>query len=94
MDYKEVVFKKGTKVLFIAPHPDDESITSSGILQRAVKSGSKVNMIFVTNGEANHWCQRFTEKKLFITQKDKLRLVINVNYYFPSTTIISPFVFE
>ena len=38
-------------LLVFAPHPDDEVIGAGGMLQRAVESGMRVLIVFVTNGD-------------------------------------------
>ncbi len=38
-------------VLVFAPHPDDEVIGAGGLLQRAVQSGRRALIVFVTNGD-------------------------------------------
>jgi LmbE family N-acetylglucosaminyl deacetylase len=38
-------------LLVFAPHPDDEVIGAGGILQRALESGKRVLIVFVTNGD-------------------------------------------
>jgi LmbE family N-acetylglucosaminyl deacetylase len=40
-------------VLIVAPHPDDEVIGCAGVIQRALKGGQKVTIIFLTNGDAH-----------------------------------------
>jgi LmbE family N-acetylglucosaminyl deacetylase len=37
----------------VAPHPDDEVLSSGGLIQKAVKSGRPVHIIYLTNGDAN-----------------------------------------
>jgi LmbE family N-acetylglucosaminyl deacetylase len=41
------------EILIVAPHPDDDIITSSGIIQRAAQRGEIVRVVFVTNGDAH-----------------------------------------
>jgi LmbE family N-acetylglucosaminyl deacetylase len=71
---EQLKFTEDTNILIVSVHPDDEAISSAGILQRAVKSGANIKIIFVTNGNNNHICQRITEKKLFISKYDKMIL--------------------
>ena len=40
------------KILMVAPHPDDDVITSSGIIAQAVARGEPVHVVFMTNGDA------------------------------------------
>jgi LmbE family N-acetylglucosaminyl deacetylase len=39
-------------ILVVSPHPDDDVIIASGIVQRAVQRGEIVRIVFVTNGDA------------------------------------------
>jgi Uncharacterized proteins, LmbE homologs len=57
--------------LIIAPHPDDETIASGGLLQRAIALGGAVRIVFVTDGDNNPWPVRFLKKKLHITDADR-----------------------
>ncbi len=38
-------------VLVVAPHPDDESLCCAGIIQRAVRAGARVAVVWVTSGD-------------------------------------------
>jgi len=40
-----------TRLLIVAPHPDDEVIGAGGLIQRAVALGLPVHVIFVTSGD-------------------------------------------
>jgi len=40
---------KGEEMLVFAPHCDDETIASAGLIQRAIKNGVKVDVALVTN---------------------------------------------
>ncbi len=61
------------RLLILAPHPDDESLATGGLIQRAVKAGAKVRVLFATDGDNNPWPQRFLERKLQITFTDRAR---------------------
>ena len=41
------------QVLVVAPHPDDDILTSSGIISRALARGDAVRIVFMTNGDIN-----------------------------------------
>lgn len=60
-------------VLVFAVHPDDETLGAGGLIQKALKSGSEVRVILVTNGDNNPWPQRFVERHWKITAEDKQR---------------------
>ena len=59
------------RTLVIAPHPDDESIATGGLLQRTIAAGGIVHVVFVTDGDNNPWPLRFLKKKLRITDTDR-----------------------
>jgi len=61
------------RLLILAPHPDDESLAAGGLIQRAVKAGAKVRVLFATDGDNNPWPQRFVERKLQISTIDRAR---------------------
>jgi len=39
------------RILVIAPHPDDDIITSAGVIYSAVKRGEPVKVVYMTNGD-------------------------------------------
>ena len=55
-------FSKSDKVLLIAPHPDDESLATGGLLQRVFSQKIPVRIVFATNGENNPWAQRYWDR--------------------------------
>ena len=44
--------KPSDRVLVFAPHPDDETLSCAGLIQRALRSGAHVHVVFMTNGDA------------------------------------------
>jgi LmbE family N-acetylglucosaminyl deacetylase len=61
------------RVLIFAPHPDDESLATGGLVQRAFAGGSAVRIVFATNGENNPWPQRVLERRWRISSSDRAR---------------------
>ena len=57
-------FNKGDRVLIFAPHPDDEAIGCGGIIQQALAAGSKVKIVYLTNGDHNELAFIVYEKRL------------------------------
>jgi len=57
------------RVLIVAPHPDDETLTTAGVIQRA----GDVRVVIVTDGEMNPWPQRLAYKKWRIDDSDRAR---------------------
>ena len=59
------------RILILAPHPDDEVLSSFKIIKEAISVGAKIKVIFVTNGERNYLAHIIDKKKIFITEMDK-----------------------
>ena len=57
----------------MAPHPDDEALAASVILQRAVRAGVAVRVVYATTGDDNPWPQRLLEKKWRLNPSDRQR---------------------
>lgn len=68
-----IKFTPETRLLFFAPHPDDESLAGGGLIQQAVKAGGVVLVVFATDGDNNPWPQRCAERKAVISGEDRLR---------------------
>lgn len=43
---------KGERLLVIAPHPDDESLSSAGLIKRVFENGGTVRTVVITSGDA------------------------------------------
>ena len=56
-------FTSTDRIVIIAPHPDDESIATGGLIQAARAAGAAVRVIVLTDGDANVWPQRWIEKR-------------------------------
>ncbi|MGB9809204.1 MAG: PIG-L deacetylase family protein, partial [Caldanaerobacter sp.] len=41
----------GNRILIVVPHPDDETIATGGIIQKAVKSNIPIKVVIATSGE-------------------------------------------
>jgi LmbE family N-acetylglucosaminyl deacetylase len=66
-------FSKSDKILIIAPHPDDESLGTGGMLQRIFAQKIPVRILFATNGENNPWAQRYWERRWRIGPVEQVR---------------------
>ena len=66
-------FQASDRLLVIAPHPDDESLATGGLIQRAKEIGARVRVVFATNGDNNPWPQRWTEKRWQIGTRERKR---------------------
>ena len=63
----------GARVAILAPHPDDESLGTGGLIQKAVAAGAEVKVLFITDGDNNPWPQRYVEKRWFIGAPERAR---------------------
>lgn len=61
--------KKEDRILIFAPHPDDETLGTAGIIQKAVAAGAQVRVMYLTNGEHNQLAFIVYEKRFVIKQK-------------------------
>jgi LmbE family N-acetylglucosaminyl deacetylase len=68
-----VPLSESDRVLFLAPHPDDEGLAAAGLLQRAALVGARTHLVFATNGDNNVWAQRYVERRWQIAESDRLR---------------------
>jgi LmbE family N-acetylglucosaminyl deacetylase len=66
-------FTSRSRLLLFAPHPDDESLACSILLQRAVRAGAAVRAVYVTDGDDNPWPQRVLERKWRLKAIDRRR---------------------
>ncbi len=42
---------RDTRLLVFSTHPDDESLGAAGLIQRVLKAGGRVQVVFMTNGD-------------------------------------------
>jgi LmbE family N-acetylglucosaminyl deacetylase len=66
-------FSERSRLMLIAPHPDDESLACSVILQKALRAGAAVRLIYATDGDNNPWPQRVLERKWRLDESDRRR---------------------
>jgi LmbE family N-acetylglucosaminyl deacetylase len=59
--------------MLIAPHPDDEALACSIALQRAVRAGAAIHVVYATDGDDNPWPQRVLERKWRLNPADRKR---------------------
>lgn len=60
-------------MLVLAPHPDDESIATGGLLQVAIAAGAQLRVVVLTDGDNNPWPQRWVEKRWRIDAAGRAR---------------------
>ena len=73
MDLDQQLAARDACLLIIAPHPDDESLASGGLIQRALTHGARVHIVFVTDGDNNPWPQRVLETRVRIGPRERER---------------------
>ncbi len=70
MSHRLLKVPRGVRVMIFSPHPDDESLAASGLIQRVVEKGGKVRIVFVTNGDGYEEALRLRLKKASISAQD------------------------
>lgn len=63
----------GTRLLVVAPHPDDESIATGELIQQVRLAGGEVQILLLTNGDNNPWPQRWVERRVRIGLDERRR---------------------
>lgn len=67
------VLSAQTRLLVVAPHPDDETIATALLIQRVQAAGGKVGILLLTRGDNNPWPQRWLERRIRIGTSDRER---------------------
>jgi len=67
------VFDSDSRLLLVAPHPDDESLACAIALQRAVRAAAAIRVIYITDGDNNPWPQCVSERKWRLNTADRDR---------------------
>ncbi len=66
-------FSAHTRLLVVAPHPDDETIAAGLLIQQVRAAGGQVQILLLTAGDNNPWPQRWLERRLRIGAADRQR---------------------
>lgn len=66
-------FSAHTRLLVVAPHPDDETIATGLLVQQVHAAGGEVRVVLLTAGDNNPWPQRWLERRLRIGSLDRRR---------------------
>jgi LmbE family N-acetylglucosaminyl deacetylase len=53
-----------TTLLVVAPHPDDETLCCGGLMQRVLRAGGRVSVVWITSGDAGRRDQRLLDRLL------------------------------
>jgi LmbE family N-acetylglucosaminyl deacetylase len=66
-------FSARTRLLVVAPHPDDETLATGVLLQQVLAAGGEVRILLLTAGGNNPWPQRVLERRWRIGAQDRCR---------------------
>jgi LmbE family N-acetylglucosaminyl deacetylase len=66
-------FSAATRLLVVAPHPDDETIATGLLVQQVRAAGGEVHILLLTCGDNNPWPQRWLERRIVIGAVDRRR---------------------
>jgi LmbE family N-acetylglucosaminyl deacetylase len=64
------IIQKGTRLLVIAPHCDDEVLGSGGIIHDVIEAGGQVLVVVMTNGDGFTIATEEEFHRLFLTHED------------------------
>lgn len=62
-----------TRLLLVAPHPDDETLAAGQLVQRVRQAGGMVRVLLLTDGGSNPWPQRWLERRIRIGAAERER---------------------
>ncbi|MGB9743623.1 MAG: PIG-L deacetylase family protein [Minisyncoccales bacterium] len=62
------------RILILAPHIDDEVLSSAGLIQRAKASGAEVKVVYLTNGDNNIFSVISEDKNLKLNPVEFIEL--------------------
>lgn len=67
------------RVLIVAPHPDDEVLGCSGLIQRLLKEGKRVDIVILSGGGKSHaGCCKIDESTLIESRRNLTRKAANI----------------
>lgn len=69
----QMAYSAQTRLLVIAPHPDDETLGAGILIQRVREAGGRVDIVLLTDGDNNPWPQRLLERRLRIGRAGRAR---------------------
>ncbi len=62
-------FTSKDRVAIVAPHPDDETLATAGVIQQARAAGADVRIIYLTNGDHNQIAFKLYSGSLFMSAR-------------------------
>ena len=72
------MMKKKKSVLIFAAHPDDEVLGCGGTIAKLSSSGSKINILFLSNGEDSRKTSKSEMKKKILKRKNAAKLASKI----------------
>ena len=63
-----------TRLLVIAPHPDDETVMTGGLIQRVLENQGKVEIVYLTNGDGSRTTIIQEDKKVDLSPTEFISL--------------------
>lgn len=72
-DMQVPLLNESSRVLIVAPHPDDESLAAAGLILRAQRVGAALRILFLTDGDNNPWPQRASERRWTVGDSGRRR---------------------
>lgn len=69
IDHGRLEVSPGARIMVFVPHPDDEALAASGLIERIVQNQGKVRIVFVTNGDGYAEAVRLRMQNARITPK-------------------------
>lgn len=63
-----------TRLLVIAPHPDDETVMTGGLIQRVLENQGKVEIIYLTSGDGSRTTIIQEDKKIDLSPTEFIAL--------------------
>jgi LmbE family N-acetylglucosaminyl deacetylase len=67
------VIDGSSRLLVVAPHPDDESLAAGMLIQRVLAAGGRADVLLLTDGDDNPWPQRWMERRIVIDAAGRAR---------------------
>lgn len=64
-----IELRSNDRILILAPHPDDEILGCSGIIQEALAKNLPIQIVFLTYGDNNEWSFFVYRKRLVLAPK-------------------------
>lgn len=62
-----------TRLLVVAPHPDDETLATGLLIQHVLAAGGAVHVLLLSDGDNNPWPQRWLERRVRVAAADRAR---------------------